>query len=258
MDSTNFPYQGILLSSILRDMSVLGSRRMRSRRSHGFIIKLKGTTEYRSEHTTWELSEGQILFVEKGSSYSIRQITPGYSYVVNFDAPDDLSLPMHRLSLPENLDIVPAVEKMYRRWQKGNIYGALSCLYGLLEKTATATETYASPGDRQLLAPAISYIHEHLTEPELSLSCLPDLCRISDSYLRRIFKKQYGVTPSGYVARERVRLACKYLISSESESISRIASLTGFTDALYFSRVFKKQLGISPSDYRTLHRADFF
>ncbi len=253
-----FPYQGMVLSSILRDISIVGRRQMLCRRSHGFIIKLKGATEYCFEDKTWLLSEGQILFVEKGSSYYIREITPGYSYVVNFEIYEAFSQDMTRLPMPVGLDIGPDAEKMYRFWQKGNVYGALSCLYTLLDKTVSSTAGYVSARDRQLLEPVTSYLTDRLTDPELNLEKLSDLSGVSDAYLRRVFKRSYGVSPAGYVIRERIRLACRMLVSGEEQSISRIASAVGYRDALYFSRVFKKQMGVSPTDYRYEHTDDLF
>lgn len=258
MNSQSFPYQGITVHTIIQDMSVVGSRQMNCRRSHGFIIKIKGCTEYQFQNTTWKLSEGQILFVPKDSSYSIRQITPGYSYVVNFHVPQASAQSMSRLSFPKSLDIVPYTEKMYRCWQKGNMYGALSCLYGLLEKTIPETDSYSSPREQKILKPVLAYLETHLTDPELTMDTLPALCGVSDSYLRRIFKKRYGITPSEYVTKERLNLACKQLISNENCSISQIAFAAGYRDALYFSRLFKKQMGVTPSDYRRFHTADFF
>ena len=90
-----YPFQGLRISSILRDLSIVGTRQMQCRRSHGFIIKLRGATEYCAGEQVWLLEAGQILFVPKGSSYFIREVEPGYSYVVNFDCTQ--SCPMCRL-----------------------------------------------------------------------------------------------------------------------------------------------------------------
>ena len=66
------PFQGLQICSILQDQSIQGTRQMACRRFHGFIIKLKGATEYVSGENRWLLEAGQILFVPQGSSYQIR------------------------------------------------------------------------------------------------------------------------------------------------------------------------------------------
>jgi len=251
-------FSGIQISSMFKDVSIVGTRQMISRRSHGFIVKLKGETEYWFGDKKWLLEEGQILFVKKGSSYYIREVTPGYSYVINFDTCSDIRENMFRLPIFAVQDVSSIVEKMYRYWQKEKVYGALSCLYSLLHKANTAFDSYLSVRDRQLLEPVEKFLSEHLTDPELTMQGLPALCNISDAYLRRIFKRRYGVSPAGYVIKERVRIACLMLVENDMMSVAEVSFSVGYKDPLYFSRIFKKQTGVSPTEYRKLHVDDLF
>lgn len=249
------PFQGLSICSVLRDQSIRGTRQMRGRRFHGFIIKLRGATEYVAGESRWLLEAGQILFVPQGSSYQISQIAPGYSYVVNFTCPVDL--PMGKLPLPPEMDITQAAEKLLRSYQKGSVYGALGCLYGILEKTALA-DRYVSPREKQLLEPVIAYLQQHLTEPDLDVGSLGELAGVSQVYLRRVFKKQQGVSPAGYVIRQRLQLAQELLLGGEQLTVSQVAAMAGFRDPLYFSRLFKQQLGLSPTEYCAEHKNDLF
>ena len=249
------PFQGLSICSILQDQSIQGTRQMVGRRFHGFIIKLRGTTEYCAGDSRWLLEAGQILFVPQGSSYQIRQVEPGYSYVVNFTCPVEMD--MGTLPLPPGMDITQSAEKLLRSSQKGSLYGALSCLYGILEKTEIA-DRYVSPREKQLLEPVIAYLQTHLTEPELDVGGLAELAGVSQVYLRRIFKKQQGVSPAGYVIRQRLQLAQQLLLSGEQLTVAQAAAMAGFRDPLYFSRLFKRQLGLSPSEYCAYHKNDLF
>ncbi len=248
-----YPFQGLVISSILQDQSIVGRRQMVARRSHGFIIKLRGCTEYCSGEQSWLLEAGQILFVPRGSSYFIREVEPGYSYVVNFDC--DTQMPMSRLPLPPGMDVTGPAEKLFHSYRRGNPYAALSALYRLLE--STEEQCYTSPKERQLLEPVLTYLQQHLTDPELDMSVLAPMVGVSPVYLRRIFKKQQGVSPAGYVIRERLRLA-KKLLPDKNLSVAQISGAVGYRDPLYFSRLFKKQLGISPTEYRATHKEDLF
>lgn len=74
-------------------------------------------------------------------------------------------------------------------------------------------------------------------------------------YVRKLFKKEVGVTPHEYLLRERMELARSLILSGISNqysgySVSQIAEACGFSEPLYFSRVFKKYFGISPSEYK--------
>lgn len=70
-------------------------------------------------------------------------------------------------------------------------------------------------------------------------------------YLRKLFKKETGATPLEYLTNLRMRKA-EILLSamwSKEYSVSEVALMCGFEDALYFSRVFKKYFGCSPSNF---------
>ena len=209
MDKAKYPFQGIVPGSILKDRSVVGNRQMDCRRSHGFIIKLRGATQYYTEQGSWLLSVGEILYVAKGTSYFIREVEPGFSYVVNFECTHSNSGNVEKLRLPQGFDLSALADKMYHSWQKENgAYDAIACLYSILSKTvATQQEDHISSRDRGLLEPVLVYLQKNLTDPELKLESLSQLAGVSDTYLRRVFRKQYGAAPGAYVTRERIRLA---------------------------------------------------
>ncbi len=70
-------------------------------------------------------------------------------------------------------------------------------------------------------------------------------------YLRKMFKKEVGATPLEYMTRLRMKKADALLtaLGTKAVSVAEIAHLCGYEDALYFSRVFKKFYGVSPSAY---------
>ena len=253
------PFLGIIPTSMLYSPSIIGMRHMGSRPSHAVIIKLEGTTEYSTANQQWLLSAGQILFVEMGSSYFIREITPGHSLVVNFHCPGKFPASVFALPLPLDYDVVSLAERLHNAWQKDHAYSAMSILYGLFQKAASVQKnSYISPREKKLLDPVMAYLKEHLTDPDLSLDILPGLAGVSDAYLRRIFKKQYGIAPASYVIRERIRLAKDFLLRIDGIRIAEVAAKVGYHDPLYFSRLFRKQTGLSPSEYCKMHIDSLF
>ncbi len=70
-------------------------------------------------------------------------------------------------------------------------------------------------------------------------------------YLRKLFKKEMGVTPLEYMTRLRMKKAEDMLAALDMRdySMAEIAGLCGYEDALYFSRVFKKTYGVAPTAY---------
>lgn len=75
-------------------------------------------------------------------------------------------------------------------------------------------------------------------------------------YLRKLFKKEVGVSPLEYMTTLRMRTAEKLMTSmwSNGYTISEIAQMCGYEDSLYFSRVFKKYYGCSPSNFSKQQR----
>lgn len=251
----SYPFLGILPVSILKDRSVVGRRQMQGRRSHGFIIKLAGETEYCMNGTRYLLGAGEVLFVAKGASYEIREVSPGYSYVVNFECAGQWEDPLQKLPLPANYELRSAADKLYRSWQNGEMYNALSSLYKILE--ATQVTAHNQQKHSRLLEPVLAYLAENLTNPDLQLQELPRLAGVSDAYLRRLFKKHCGLAPAAYVLHHRMELA-KKLLTGEGSGISQVAAAVGYRDPLYFSRLFCRQVGLSPTQYRRSHMEDLF
>lgn len=82
--------------------------------------------------------------------------------------------------------------------------------------------------------------------------CMRDLCEHilrSESQAIRIFKKAYGVTPYRYVLDKKIAFA-KDLLRNTTLSVSEIAARLHFTDAYYFSNLFKQKTSLSPTAYR--------
>ena len=70
-------------------------------------------------------------------------------------------------------------------------------------------------------------------------------------YLRKLFKKEMGVTPLEYMTNLRMKKAETLLVAmwGRDYSVAEIGALCGYDDALYFSRVFKKYFGCSPTAF---------
>ena len=94
------------------------------------------------------------------------------------------------------------------------------------------------------LSPACIYIEEHFTEP-INCAALAKLCFLSTSQFYNLFNKQFGCSPLKY--RDNILIEkAKSLLKLEEITVGEIAEMLGFTDVAYFSRFFKKRVGISP------------
>lgn len=100
-----------------------------------------------------------------------------------------------------------------------------------------------------LVAFVLSYLDEHFTDSALSLAEIADAAGYHKKYLSSTFKKQFGVGLSEYLRILRIRYAVM-LIENGVTSVKNVAALSGFSDPLYFSKVFTDMIGTSPSQYQ--------
>lgn len=101
-----------------------------------------------------------------------------------------------------------------------------------------------------------SQILKHYSDPAFELEKHIRSLPFHYDYLRKLFKKEMSVTPLEYMTNLRMKKAETLLtiMWSNEYSMSEVADMCGFDDPLYFSRVFKKHYGCSPSNFSKLKR----
>ncbi len=115
-------------------------------------------------------------------------------------------------------------------------------------KEILAIAENGSEGDNQSLNNLLAYIGEHYME-ELRLEELAGKLGYNYSYLSAIFNRQMREGFSDYLNHVRIEKACEYL-NDRSVAVSHVSELVGYNNHSYFCRVFKKQTGYTPSEYR--------
>jgi AraC family transcriptional regulator len=94
-------------------------------------------------------------------------------------------------------------------------------------------------------------IHERFSEG-LTLDDLSAATGVHPVHLSRAFRKYYRCTVGDYIRRLRVEYASRRILTSK-DTLSEIAAAAGFSDQSHFSRVFKKQMGMTPTQYQRTH-----
>ena len=99
-----------------------------------------------------------------------------------------------------------------------------------------------------LMRKAISYVARHY-ERDITVQDIAGHCNINRIYLRRIFKLTLGTTLRQYIINYRIKKACD-LLTEGVHSIGEISVMVGYPNQLNFSRAFKRELGISPYNWK--------
>ncbi len=113
-----------------------------------------------------------------------------------------------------------------------------------------------SAGKQELLMQKVSrYLQANYMNPALSVESVAELIGLSPSRLSTLFKQCMKMNFSDYVSDLRI-IAARELLADPLRSANEVASLTGFESASYFTRVFKKRVGLTPTEYRKTLRGD--
>lgn len=171
----------------------------------------------------------------------------------NFDKPHDIASAEHsriqdRLMLFEEMyaTVASGYKKdrmLYATTSLFHFLGSMKFIgeyrearYGSIERSSDKVEY------------AIHYMQENINK-NLSLANIAKEVKLSVSYFSHLFEEKTGLSPMKYLNCLKMREACHYLDFTDLK-INQISSLIGFDDALYFSRQFSKQMGMSPSQYK--------
>ena len=128
-----------------------------------------------------------------------------------------------------------------------NRYATLSSFYRILSLLSNENEfEYLSSRKVNLLKPALAYMEEHLFDPELRIDSLSQLCGVSNTYFRKLFTMYMGRTPKKFIIEKRLEKAKNIIDEGNYMHLYEVAEETGFSDPLYFSRIFKQHCGVPP------------
>ncbi len=94
------------------------------------------------------------------------------------------------------------------------------------------------------------YINEHFSE-DITLQKLSNLTYLNKYYIVHVFKKYKGLSPINYLIERRIHEA-KKLLETTNYSVSKVAEISGFSSQSYFSQIFKKEMNMTPNQYRKI------
>ena len=226
----------------------------KNRSSHGIVIHGGGVRQYTFDGTnTVTILENDILYLPKGSNYTVKSQADEGCYAINFQLFSNVSFEPFKFKAKNYKSFIRLFQIAERAWRQKDSGFEMKCkslLYNILFDLRKEYELgYIANDTISLIKPAIDYIYTEYTNDNIEISYLAELCNMSEAYFRRIFLKNFGISPIKYINNLKIDRA-KELITSGLYSISDAAVASGFHDDSYFSRKFKEATGMSPSEYR--------
>ncbi len=234
---------------------------VKPRNHDSFAFVTDGTLAYEKQGKTVYINKGQVAYIAKGS---IDKSSAGscdfVSYIaVNFNFDERTDLPNHKLPFRTVCSDRNAYkyEKLFQKAVNEyslNLPGSRMICSGILRQIiGMLYNDLAFDGinykTANKIAAALDYLDRNYNRSDLKISKLAEITGVSEKHFRRLFFDIYKKKPHEFLRDFRLNKA-ELLILNTSKQISDIAFQCGFSDVYSFSHCFKKNYGVSPTDYR--------
>ena len=228
---------------------------VKSRHSDAFVYVISGSCTYRfDDKTEFKVTAGDVFYLPYQSIYTMYIHTDDYKFIFcdfEFTEPSARRSALYSHQDLKNVDsLFFKLLNRYRASAKNTYIECMSILYsiyGLLQQNTQ--KSYIGKSKERNMIEARCYIDENFNLPEFSITLLAERIEMSEVYLRKLFRAQYGISPSKYLISVRIKNA-KKLMKYPFLTLEECALQSGFSSLQYFCRLFKKETGISPGKYR--------
>ena len=223
----------------------------------GIVIPLSGNAHFSFNDTAYVLEEG--ILVHAGSQMKLeiqpRGNKPSEYAVIHYrtlqEAPVDLKDTDFAITVKQMGRIKDYVYQLIKSSSEPGSFAdfqAKMIFINLLNEILIQAKKQSDEKNTSIIPKAINFIQENYAD-DFSISELANMFHMERRRFTELFEQHTGLTPIKYVTEYRIRHA-RELLRADEHSIAEIAELVGYQDNFYFSRVFKKQTGMSPSQYK--------
>ena len=221
-----------------------------------FVVVLSGKVTMTVDDTAYILEPGMLLHVPKGvklikKSIERKPVQVAFVYYRIIKEDSVLSNEHFKLQVENKERLKANIVELKKYNEQPVTTATLKCqllFLTLLDTIIDGVRQHDEKENDYSIEEILHFIHEHYQE-HLSVTHIADRFKIERRHLAYIFKRYTGMSPLNYLTEYRIRRS-KELLRREDYSITKVAELVGFEDNLYFSRIFKKRTGYSPSAYR--------
>ncbi|MBO5014549.1 MAG: helix-turn-helix transcriptional regulator [Bacteroidaceae bacterium] len=226
----------------------------KSRICYGVMFCVSGRIVFYHDGKEIVSEPNTVVLLPKGAAYSLQSTVGGEFPTINFDCDTITPIPEF---VTLDIDNQERYLKYFYRMQELSLFEntqlkMMETLYKVLNMLVMESNQ-----KKYSLAPVITYIENNYSDCELTNSLLAKELNLSEVYVRRLFKSQFGTTPKQYILDIRLQKAIQLLTGTE-QTVTEIASECGFASLYHFSRLFKDKLGETPLEYRLRHKDDIF
>ncbi len=248
------PFEKVTVSDIGSLTTVLRTKgevfRVVHRTSYAISFCLSGKITYIHKGKRYVSDPEHAILLPQGQDYELHCNATGHFPVINFNCTDDFCpgefYSVNISNIEPYLNDYETLQHLAMLRKTDYRVKSLAVLYDIVSRLASEAKPLSF---NPILSPAIEYIEANIDKTDLGLTTLAHVSRISEVYLRRLFNREFGISPKQYITRLRVSRA-KQLLKNTGTPISQVAEECGYSSVYHFSRAFKASTGYTPSEYR--------
>ena len=237
--------------SVLRLTFPISKRYSPTRAYNALIFRIRGKAEVVKGDDRICLNKNDVTFVPEGYEYNINTLSEEEVIVIHFKASSAHARTVSNMHASHPESFASLFEKLLLAWQTrpcGFVYRMDSLFLSILEQIERQSKEMHTDSLEFRIQHSVDIIHENIANSSFSIDALANETGYCVSYFRRIFREQIGVSPKEYLINLRIRHAIA-LLESGYYSVEQVAELSGFAYAKYFSTIFKRITGKTPSSY---------
>jgi len=226
------------------------------RRDDAFLLTLSGSCRFTlHDGRCFTAQPGELMYLARGTDYALEILTDSYHYIpctFLFDTREPCqSLLIHPREPAVLEGLFRKLAKTYEVTGPGQKQLCIALLYRICAYILQNEAGQYLPGSSaQKLEAARTYIQSHITDQNLHVALLLENAGMSEVHFRKLFSRQYQLTPSAYIRHQRVRYAAGLMAEKELR-LEEVAEQSGFSSLAHMCKVFKAITGTTPGAYRT-------
>ena len=218
---------------------------------HRLILIKNGSGRFCVDGRDYLLGTGDIAFAFGGEAIDIIPDENCEYMYIDFGGLRSEAL-FKRFGITANSRIFSGYDGLIPMWSD-SLYRASEINLDLVAESIllyTVSRLVPNTDERnELVNKILSITEERFNDSDLSVSEIAKQLSYNPKYISHIFKEKTGVSYTEHLRNLRIKYAVS-LLEHGIDSVKNVAFLSGFTDPLYFSSVFKKTVGVSPKDYK--------
>lgn len=219
-------------------------------RDHRMLLVIRGEGSFLIDGTRFPFRQGQLFLILSGEQLIVRQENGCEYMYIDFSGSRAQEL-MRRFGIRPARRCFDGFDGMIPLWKESlsrapeqsvDLAAESMLLYGFSRLSGQADQRGS------LVNRAMEITEQEFSDPSFSLALLAQRLGYNAKYLSHVFKSSMGLNYCEYLRSLRIKHAVS-LFDLGIDSVKNVALLSGFSDPLYFSSVFKKAVGLSPTAY---------